>query len=156
MRLVACFTPQTWRQYDALWPTHTMHMTTTNSLEHDKRSQHQTNNRRITPVPVGTHDSRTQVDTISSMPQSLQAWGGRARAHLPWLPAPACLLRPARRAPSPGNAVGEAVREDGGVLQMTFLSTCNDDMTTPFAFFFLLSFSWFILSRLLMPCAREN
>ena len=61
-----------------------------------------------------------------------------------------------RRAPSPGNAVGEAVREDGGVLQMTFLSTCNDDMTTPFAFFFLLSFSWFILSRLLMPCAREN
>ena len=72
------------------------------------------------------------------------------------LRAPACLLRPARRAPSPGNAVGEAVREDGGVLQMTFLSTCNDDMTTPFAFFFLLSFSWFILSRLLMPCAREN
>ena len=53
-------------------------------------------------------------------------------------------------------ADGEAVREDGGVLQMTFLSTCNDDMTTPFAFFFLLSFSWFILSRLLMPCAREN
>ena len=29
-------------------------------------------------------------------------------------------------------------------------------MTMPFAFFFLLSFSWFILSRLLMPCARDS
>ena len=57
MRLVACFTPQTWRQYDALWPTHTMHMTTTNSLEHDKRS-HQTNNRRINKVAVRTTISR--------------------------------------------------------------------------------------------------
>eukprot|EP00964_Phaeocystis_antarctica_P051969 scaffold30377_cov36-Phaeocystis_antarctica.AAC.1 len=31
-----------------------------------------------------------------------------------------------------------------------------DTMTMPFAFFFLLSFSWFILSRLLMPCARAQ
>jgi len=36
----------------------TMHMTTTDSLEHDKRS-HQTNNRRFKPVPVRTHHSHT-------------------------------------------------------------------------------------------------
>ena len=36
---------------------------------------------------------------------------------------------------------------------MGFAAGC-DDMALPFAAFFILSFSWFALSRLLMPCAR--
>ena len=42
-------------------------------------------------------------------------------------------------------------------LQMAYPSSgCDDGDMTTFAFFFLLSFSWFILSRLLMPCARDS
>ena len=44
----------------------TMHMTTTDSLEHDKRS-HQTNNRRFKPVPVRTHHSHTRTNSRSSV-----------------------------------------------------------------------------------------
>jgi len=43
-----------------------MHVTTTDSLEHDKRS-HQTNNRRFKPVPVRTHHSHTRTNSRSSV-----------------------------------------------------------------------------------------